>query len=320
MSVKNGAELLDRLMKDIVADAAASYVSIYHDDDPNRTPRDKHEDGADDHASTKENNNDAHSTSPSRPIDIDRSNTQSPDHLEDHRAFSLERFIPLLNERVYAISPYTRMHLVSWLMVLNTVPDLELVAYLPEFLDGLLKYLADTNVDVRVATENLLSEFLREIKAIAQQQEKQAETDRSRRSSKRDRQVSDSVAVADDESALDDEESSSEDDGDDEDEENEWEGEGSGAWEPGQSVIVDHAAIMDIIVDHLSFPGELYASGRSQLLTPQTTWCRLQPWTGSSTFSILRRLPLLRLRRVSYRRCFPTWPPPSEFRRFLFTH
>lgn len=141
MSVKNGAELLDRLMKDIVADAAATYVSIYHHDDDH--PRDKDpahslEAAADDHVSTKDKDDGMSHTSPSRPIDIERTTTHSVDHLEDRHAFSLERFIPLLQERVYAISPYTRMHLVSWLMVLNTVPDLELVSYLPEFLDGLL--------------------------------------------------------------------------------------------------------------------------------------------------------------------------------------
>lgn len=38
-------------------------------------------------------------------------------------------------------------------------------------------------------------------------------------------------------------------------EDNEWEGEGSGAWVPGQGVFVDHAAIMDIIIQHLSYPG-----------------------------------------------------------------
>lgn len=135
--MKNGAELLDRLMKDIVADAAASYVSIYHDEDRERTPRDHKETTGDGEHSTKDRE-DGHTESPSKPIDIDRSTMQSPDHLEDRRAFSLERFIPLLTERVYAISPYTRMHLVSWLTVLNTVPDLELVSYLPDFLDGLL--------------------------------------------------------------------------------------------------------------------------------------------------------------------------------------
>ncbi len=53
-------------------------------------------------------------------------------------AFSLAKFIPLLSERIYVISPFTRSHLVSWIMVLDSVPDLELVSYLPEFLDGLL--------------------------------------------------------------------------------------------------------------------------------------------------------------------------------------
>jgi vacuole morphology and inheritance protein 14 len=41
------------------------------------------------------------------------------------------------------------------------------------------KYLADGNVDVRLATENVLAEFLREIKYIATVQEKQA-ADRAR--------------------------------------------------------------------------------------------------------------------------------------------
>lgn len=57
---------------------------------------------------------------------------------EGKKAFSLARFIPLLSERIYVISPYARMHLISWLMVLDSVPDLELVAWLPEFLDGIL--------------------------------------------------------------------------------------------------------------------------------------------------------------------------------------
>lgn len=148
MSVKNGAELLDRLMKDIVADAASNYVSIYHEDDPNRTPRDKplgeSHDGSGEPpnyslTSGGKDTDGQSNTSPTRNGDFDRSNVQSPERMgPDRRAFSLERFIPLLNERVYAISPYTRMHLVSWLMVLNTVPDLELVTYLPDFLDGLL--------------------------------------------------------------------------------------------------------------------------------------------------------------------------------------
>lgn len=54
------------------------------------------------------------------------------------KAFSLARFIPLLQDRIYVISPFTRSYLVSWITVLDSVPELELITYLPEFLDGLL--------------------------------------------------------------------------------------------------------------------------------------------------------------------------------------
>lgn len=124
MSVKNGAELLDRLMKDIVAEAAPTYVSIYPGNINPNLPR-YHE------ASS------IHSKLGALGID-DQQNATDTEPKEDKRAFSLARFIPLLSERVYVISPYTRMHLVSWLMVLDSVPDLELVAWLPDFLDGLL--------------------------------------------------------------------------------------------------------------------------------------------------------------------------------------
>lgn len=57
---------------------------------------------------------------------------------EARKAFSLKGFIPLLADRIYVISPFTRSFLVSWITVLDSVPELELVTYLPEILDGLL--------------------------------------------------------------------------------------------------------------------------------------------------------------------------------------
>jgi hypothetical protein len=61
---------------------------------------------------------------------------------------------------------------VQWIFLLNTVPDLELITYLPEFLDGLFIYLSDPNVDVRTATLNLLAEFLKEVTLICTNLEK----------------------------------------------------------------------------------------------------------------------------------------------------
>ena len=77
--------------------------------------------------------------------------------------FNLPRFIPLLTERIRTLNSFTRMFLIQWISVLDSIPDLELISYLPDFLDGLFYYLSDPNIDVRVATLNVLGEFLKEI-------------------------------------------------------------------------------------------------------------------------------------------------------------
>jgi len=141
MSVKNGAELLDRLMKDIVAEAAPDYVSIYPGNGNPDLP--SHEHALKFHGlrigAERERGEEKEKSSDAKHSAREPSPSKSGDLMEDDkRAFSLARFIPLLSERIYVISPYTRMHLVSWLMVLDSVPDLELVAWLPDFLDGLL--------------------------------------------------------------------------------------------------------------------------------------------------------------------------------------
>src|SRR5690606_34777384 len=82
-------------------------------------------------------------------------------------AFSLPRFFPLLKERIHVINPFTRIFLVSWITLLDSIPDLELVTFLPEFLEGLFKFLSDPNKDVQVATQDALEGFLSEIKRIA---------------------------------------------------------------------------------------------------------------------------------------------------------
>ena len=105
LSVKNGAELLDRLVKDIVSESASTYVSVLHQD-PDGSEGAPGGEKADE---------------PAPP----------------HTAFSLARFIPLLEERIFVINPFTRVFLVSWLTLLDSIPDLELVFYLPAFLGGL---------------------------------------------------------------------------------------------------------------------------------------------------------------------------------------
>lgn len=79
--------------------------------------------------------------------------------------FDLEGFIPLLRERIYTKSPFSRQFIISWISVLNSEPGLDLISYLPEILDGLFRILEDTNLEVKKMCETALGEFLRIIKA-----------------------------------------------------------------------------------------------------------------------------------------------------------
>lgn len=213
LSVKNGAELLDRLVKDIVSESAASYVSV---------------------------------------LQINEKEAADTDTFEESdlpTAFSLPDFIPLLKERIYVISPFTRTFLVSWLTLLDTIPDLELVSYLPEFLGGLIKFLGDPNRDVNVATQGLLDKFLSEIKRIARLKKGIEDSRKEQESNKRLSAASDSASGAteqtvaaeagQDENAIEDSDAESAD---------EEATHVHGDWIPGQDVRIDHPKILGILV------------------------------------------------------------------------
>ena len=163
-------------------------------------------------------------------------------------AFSLPKFIPLLQERIYVINPFTRTFLVSWVTLLDTIPDLELVSYLPAFLGGLFKFLSDPNRDVHVATQGALERILNEIKKIAKIKRGIAESRKSHSEGKaKQSNSSDSASVRTDQSTLN--EKSDRVDGDAEGEEDR--GDVDGDWVPGQDVQVDHPKILDILVTFL---------------------------------------------------------------------
>ena len=49
---------------------------------------------------------------------------------------SAEEFIPLLKERMNVLNPYVRRFLVDWITLLDSVPDFDMLGFLPDFLDG----------------------------------------------------------------------------------------------------------------------------------------------------------------------------------------
>ncbi|KKF96320.1 Vacuole morphology and inheritance protein 14 [Ceratocystis platani] len=211
LSVKNGAELLDRLIKDIVSENAVEYQSV--------VPKEK---SADD-------------------------DQGGPDEYE--LAFSLPKFIPLLKERILVTNPYARQFLVGWIELLDGIPDLELVSYLPDFLTGLLRFLSDENRDVHIATRKCLDRFLSEIKRIARIRKGIAESKKSNEGGKRKRVES----VDSDSGQVDLEDGDHNDsDGYDDDEGNLDElQESEEEWQPGQDVEIDYSRILDILTSTL---------------------------------------------------------------------
>lgn len=173
---------------------------------------------------------------------------ESPDEssMDLPTAFSLARFIPLLKERIYVINPFTRTFLVGWITLLDSIPDLELVTYLPEFLGGLFKFLSDPNRDVHVATQGALERFLSEIKRISRIKKGIAESKKSRsdgakrkRSGSMDSDNSVAPDAGDDDSIAggDEKDISSDDD-----------------WVPGQDVQINYKDTLEILTANLDSP------------------------------------------------------------------
>ncbi|VEU20532.1 DEKNAAC101412 [Brettanomyces naardenensis] len=229
MSVKNAADILDRLIKDIVSEKASTYVSVLAI--PSEKPP----------AATL--------------IDPRTGKTLQVYQPQLPKAFSLPKFIPLLKERMYATNPYTRMFLVSWLRLLDSIPDLEMISYLSSFLDPLLSYLSSSLEDVRVVTENFLKLLLHEIKGIYEIKNviKEKETAAKKEDeTKRDTAEEEKPSS----SPLDD-----------------------GLYIPGQDIVIDCPKIIDILINNLESTEEAI-----QLMVLQ--WLRTLLELSSESFII----------------------------------
>lgn len=77
--------------------------------------------------------------------------------------FRVDKFIPLLKERLRVRNPFIRQLLVGWISVLDSVPSIDMLDYAPEFLGGLFDMLADANKDIRQQAYAALNELRREI-------------------------------------------------------------------------------------------------------------------------------------------------------------
>jgi len=82
------------------------------------------------------------------------------DIVTESKSFDVESFVPALRERMYTRDRFVRQFLVSWISVLDSVPDSCIVQHLPELLDPLFNILDDSSPEIATMCDNLLGEFL----------------------------------------------------------------------------------------------------------------------------------------------------------------
>ena len=86
------------------------------------------------------------------------------DIVTESESFQVDSFIPLLRKYISKTNPHVRQLLVQWITALDSVPDIDMLVWLPTFLDGLFNMLSDVNRPIRSAADHALGDFLRELK------------------------------------------------------------------------------------------------------------------------------------------------------------
>lgn len=80
------------------------------------------------------------------------------------QSFNLNAIVPLLRDRIYVKNPFARQFVISWISVLNAVPEINMVVYVSDILDGLFLMLDDQMKEIQRMCETLLTQFLKSIK------------------------------------------------------------------------------------------------------------------------------------------------------------
>ncbi|KAI3507524.1 hypothetical protein L1887_22511 [Cichorium endivia] len=91
-------------------------------------------------------------------------NVQSAAHLLDRLVKDIVTENNQFRERMNLLNPYVCQFLVGWITVLDNVPDIDMLGFLPDILDGLFNMLSDSSHEIRQQADSALSEFLQEIK------------------------------------------------------------------------------------------------------------------------------------------------------------
>lgn len=77
--------------------------------------------------------------------------------------FIIEKVIPLIRERVLTNDHWARQFILEWIVVLDSLPELFLVDYLPQFLSGIFYMLNDSHQEIVFQAQTTLQELLNEL-------------------------------------------------------------------------------------------------------------------------------------------------------------
>lgn len=87
------------------------------------------------------------------------------DIVTESRDFDYAAFIPLLTTRIRVLNPFVRELVLGWIVLLDSVPEVDMIAYLPQYLEGLFGILASDHRKVKYDADACLGELLLEIKS-----------------------------------------------------------------------------------------------------------------------------------------------------------
>jgi len=97
------------------------------------------------------------------------------DIVTECRTFDYSAFIPVLTTRMRALNNCVRQLVLGWIVLLDSLPQVDMIAYLPQYLEGLFGILASNDRDIRHSTQVCLDELLSEIKALKAERPKRAQ-------------------------------------------------------------------------------------------------------------------------------------------------
>ncbi len=82
------------------------------------------------------------------------------------QSFDTAAFVPLLRDHANSTDMYVRRLFVSWVTTLDSVPEINMLEYLPDIMEGLFAMLSDANREVRTDAYDCLEDFLQQIAAV----------------------------------------------------------------------------------------------------------------------------------------------------------